>query len=313
MGVEPVDDRRLLAFDEPEALVTVEGLGEHLTGAPHQRHERALDEAEGVEERQVHEDRVVDGDAHAVAVVPRVADDAVAMEGALGEAGGARGVQDEGALLGIDRVGALGERDVTHPSASFKYLAPADGARGRAVREHDDLAEGGAARVGAGAQPRHDLAHHGKVVHRPQPLGEDHGGGVRLAEDIRHVLGAEAGIHGHEHGADLHDREHGVDPLGPVDHPERDLVAGHDAELEQALRGGIDARIEVGKGPAPPLEREGLPGAPPPSRALRQEPDRLRRGRRPYSTMSFLRPWTNATTSRCSVAGTWNFTSVAAA
>ena len=32
-----------------------------------------------------------------------------------------------------------------------------------------------------------------------------------------------------------------------------------------------------------------------------------------YSTMSFLRPWTNATTSRCSASGTWNFASVAAA
>jgi hypothetical protein len=32
-----------------------------------------------------------------------------------------------------------------------------------------------------------------------------------------------------------------------------------------------------------------------------------------YSTMSFLRLWTNATTSRCSPSGTWNFASVAAA
>jgi hypothetical protein len=32
-----------------------------------------------------------------------------------------------------------------------------------------------------------------------------------------------------------------------------------------------------------------------------------------YSTMSFLRLWTNATTSRCSPSGTWNFARVAAA
>src|SRR4029434_6245331 len=32
-----------------------------------------------------------------------------------------------------------------------------------------------------------------------------------------------------------------------------------------------------------------------------------------YSTISFLSPWTNATTSRCSASGTWNFASVAAA
>jgi hypothetical protein len=34
---------------------------------------------------------------------------------------------------------------------------------------------------------------------------------------------------------------------------------------------------------------------------------------RGYSTISFLRLWTNATTSRCSASGTWNFAKVAAA
>src|SRR5437016_1569543 len=33
-------------------------------------------------------------------------------------------------------------------------------------------------------------------------------------------------------------------------------------------------------------------------------------GRRRYATMSFLRLWTNATTSRCSASGTWSFASV---
>ncbi len=32
-----------------------------------------------------------------------------------------------------------------------------------------------------------------------------------------------------------------------------------------------------------------------------------------YSTISFLRLWTNATTSPCSASGTWNFARVAAA
>src|SRR5947207_6408453 len=36
-------------------------------------------------------------------------------------------------------------------------------------------------------------------------------------------------------------------------------------------------------------------------------------GKRRYSTMSFLRLWTNATTSRCSASATWNFARVAAA
>ena len=34
---------------------------------------------------------------------------------------------------------------------------------------------------------------------------------------------------------------------------------------------------------------------------------------RPYSTISFLRLWTNVTTSRCSASGTWNFAKVAPA
>src|SRR5262249_58845579 len=102
-----VDDRGPLAGDEVDALVTVEGLGEHLASAPDHRHERPVNEAESVKERQVHEDRVLGGDPHSVAHVPRVADDAVVVDGSLGEAGGARGVEDESALPRIDGPGAL--------------------------------------------------------------------------------------------------------------------------------------------------------------------------------------------------------------
>ena len=50
--------------------------------------------------------------------------------------------------------------------------------------------------------------------------------GIRLAEDVGGVLRAQARVDRHEHGADLHHREHRLDELGPVHHPERDLVAG---------------------------------------------------------------------------------------
>ena len=103
------------------------------------------------------------------------------------------------------------------------------------VGEHDHVAEAGEARVRPRSQRRHDLADHGEVVDRPGAVGEEHRGGVRLAEDVGHVLGAEAGVDRHEHRADLHDGEHRVDPLGTVDHPERDLVPRRDAEGQEPL------------------------------------------------------------------------------
>ncbi len=178
MRVEPVDDRRLLARDEIEAVAGVERFGEHHTGAPDHRHERPLDEAEGVKERQVHEDHVVDGDAHAIAVIPGVPDHAMVVHGALGEAGGPRRVEDEGTLLGIDLAGAPPERVVADTPAALQHLAPADAVRVGPVRKHDDVAEAGEARRRARAQRRHDLAHQGEIVDRSRALGENHGSGV---------------------------------------------------------------------------------------------------------------------------------------
>src|SRR5262245_49776439 len=60
-----------------------------------------------------------------------------------------------------------------------------------------------------------------------------------------------------------------------VDHPEGDLVAGGDAELDQPLGDGVDAGAELGEGPALSLEGEGLARAPLERRALRQESDRV--------------------------------------
>ena len=70
-------------------------------------------------------------------------------------------------------------------------------------------------------------------------------------------------------------RLHRDDELRPVGRHERDPVPRRDPELEEALRGGVDARVELGKGPALSLEGERLSRSPTPSRALRQEPDRL--------------------------------------
>ena len=144
------------------------------------------------------------------------------------------------------------------------HAVPVDGFGMGAVGQHDDVAEGRSARVPPRPQAGHGLAQHGQVVHWPRALAEDHGHRVRLTEDVRHVLGAD------EDGADLHDREHGVDPLGTVDHPEGDLVAGGDTELDQPLCDGVDAGAHLGEGPALLLEDEGLE-----RRALGREPDRV--------------------------------------
>jgi hypothetical protein len=119
------------------------------------------------------------------------------------------------------------------------------GVRARAEGRHDRRGAWPGSRSAPSARPRITAA------------------GVRLAEDVRHVVGAEARVDGHENGADLHDREHRVDPLRAVHHPEGDLVAGRDAELEQPLGGGIDARVDLGERPARALERQRLARAPP--------------------------------------------------
>ena len=61
MRVEAVHHGGLLGLDETEGFAGVEHGGEHDAGAGHPRHERALVEAEAVEERQVHQDDVAGG------------------------------------------------------------------------------------------------------------------------------------------------------------------------------------------------------------------------------------------------------------
>ena len=151
--------------------------------------------------------------------------------------------------------GALAERFIAHAPAVLQHLTPAHCWRGRVLREHDDMAQRREPRVRPRAQSRHDRAQQCQVVHGSRALGEDHGHGVGLAEDVGHVLGAKARVDGDEDCADLHDGEHRVEPLGPIDHPEGHPVPGRDAELKQALGSGVDARAQLGEGEALIAER----------------------------------------------------------
>ena len=196
--------------------------------------------------------------------------DAMAVHRALGEAGGARGVHEKGEVLGIDGVGPRREGRVIDGAAAGEHRAPRDGVRAGLVPEEHDVPELGQPR-GRGRDPgRHQLAHHGQVVDGAGALGQDQRRRVRLVGDVRDVLGAQPRVDRHEHRADLHHREGGLDPLGAIEEPERDLVAGADAEGDQPLGRAVDARGEVGEREASPLEAERLARAPAPRRPLGQ-------------------------------------------
>ena len=117
-----------------------------------------------------------------------------------------------------------------HRRPPIEHLAPVGHVGGGPIREHHRVAEARKARIRRLAQGRYDFAQHAEVVHRTRAVGEEHRAGVRLREDIGHVLGAEARVHRDEDSADLDDGEHRVDPLGTVDHPEGNLVPRRDAE-----------------------------------------------------------------------------------
>jgi len=96
------------------------------------------------------------------------------------------------------------------------------------------------------------------------------------------VVGPQARVDGDQHGPDVEHGERRLDPLGAVEHPERDPVAGSDAERDQPTRHAVDAGRDLGEGPAPVAEAERLArppaaGRPPDQRA---EGGRLDGGRR---------------------------------
>ena len=132
---------------------------------------------------------------------------------------------------------------------------------------------------GSGRDPerRHDLAHHAEIVDRPGAVGEKHRGGVRLAEDVGHVLGAEARVDRTSTApifmmaniASIHSGRFTIQSatLSPGAMPRARSPSGH----------RVDAGVHLGERPASPLEGERLARAPPPSRPLGQESDRLLR------------------------------------
>ena len=140
--VEPVEDRGALLLDEGEALRGVEGLGEHLARARHHRHERAVGEAEKVEQRQVHHDRIRRRDGHPKGPIDEVTDDRVVVHRPLGEPRRAGRVHEERGRVGTDLLGAGAERGLVDGIARRLRRRPVKRFRARLVTGRDDQAQG---------------------------------------------------------------------------------------------------------------------------------------------------------------------------
>jgi hypothetical protein len=179
----------------------------------------------------------------------------VAVHDALGNAGRPRRVHEERQVVGIDGLGTRRQRRLVDPRRSLEQLCPRDRRRSGRLAEHHDALE---RRQPARAVHGHQLAHDGEIVHRARSLGEDERAGARLREDVGDVVGPETRVDWHQHGADLEHGKRGLDPLGPVEHPERHAITGSDAERDQSARHAVDAGRDLREGPAPTAEAERL-------------------------------------------------------
>ena len=114
------------------------------------------------------------------------------------------------------------------------------------------------------------LPHDGGVVDRSRPVDDDQGGRVGLVDGVLRVLGPVAGVQRDGDGADGGDGVHEEQPLRAVRHPDADLVAGLDADADQAAGHPVDLGGELGVGPAPVAEDQGLTVAPATGRLARE-------------------------------------------
>ena len=127
--LEAVDDRHALALDQIETLLGIEATGHDLPRAGDQRHPRSLRQAEGVEERQVVQDRVVRRNGHPQGAFLDIADQLVRPHHALGKPGRTRRVHDEGRRGGVDRAGAGGQMIGGDEPGRAGERGPVDGSR----------------------------------------------------------------------------------------------------------------------------------------------------------------------------------------
>ncbi len=164
----------------------------------------------------------------------------------LGPAGGARGVEDVGQVVGLAR--------------GLEGRAVAGGGLG----PPEDRARRGRARPGpvlrAGVDQDDEAATPGLEVARDQVAVGDDGGGARVGQHVGHLGRGQAGVHGHRHPAGPVGRGVGHEPgQGElVVQVDADAATRLEARLEEPTRQGVGGAVPLGEGHGPHVDdREG--------------------------------------------------------
>ena len=269
-----VEHRAALALDQRERLAGVEVLLQHdAAGVRHDVEERVL-AAEPPEERHGEPQPVALGDLLPLADLPHVLDQRVVLElHALRQGGRARGVQEVGDVLRPDRALRGVDRGFGHRRAERREVGVLQPAGGQLVAEPDDPFD----------ERQLQRREQRTVVVLQEAVGGDQEPGVGVAEHVLQLARGRPGVDPDHHAAEQRDREVGDQPLGPVAHQDRDLVAAADAEGVEPARdpphlgaelaigvalAGSDERLAVGEvrgelvdqvrdGPARRLRRHG--------------------------------------------------------
>ena len=201
-----------------------------------------------MEQRQEVEQHVALVVAEQHRALSHVADRGVGVHHPLRVARRARRVGEHHQLVGAD----LGR-----PS---RQSLIADGVAGSQHLDPRVIAVGSRLAGLAGAQPHHRLQVAGRfdlgsrlgeqrvVVDRAGAVDGDEKPTLRVDHRVGHVVGPVAGVQRHEAATDLRDGVHQVQPLGPVHHPDRDVVTVLHTDCEQPFGHPVHRRRELGVG-----------------------------------------------------------------
>ena len=255
--VHPVPHRDPLVLHQAQGHRGLERLHQDERGPVGEGGERDAHAAPGAGQRQGVEHPIGVGHAQDLAAPPGVGQAvAVADDRALRERRGAGRVEDGERIVGRDRAARGVERGGAGGLvARVLHVAPGEAAGIRIVGVHDHAPEHrellDVELAGdRGGQVGQHLGERLEVVHRTGVIGAHEGGRVRLAQDVAQLVGLVARVQRHHHRADERAAVLGREPLRPVRHPERDLVALPDAQGEEALRDAARGLVEPDVGDA---------------------------------------------------------------
>jgi hypothetical protein len=253
-GVHRVPDRDALPLHQVEGDARLEGVHEHEAAAVRERRLRDAEAAPRAGQRQRVQHAILRAQPEHAARVPPVRHRVpVGHDRALRERGRARRVEDRERVVGAEEGARPDERGLQIVVVGVaEYVGQAEAAGVRIVGVHDHAREAG--EVGGAERPRLGVRELGKhlterleVVHGSEMVGEQEGGGVRLAQDVRELVGLVAGVEGDHHRAGQRTAVLGEEPLGPIRQPDGHGLAAADAEPDQrageALRLAPEGRV----------------------------------------------------------------------